>query len=814
MSAKMPQEKERWSFSFFKAFIFSIIGLIALLFILRRFASLSFTDVDIVLLILIFLLLGLLFIGKRGYLTLSGILLVLMMWIGSTYIMWTGQGVYDAVMIAYLALILIASLLLDWKVASLFLFATFLSIWLNTYCQMKGYLIPEPRDPLIIYTRDVTIIMLTVALISQFFLRQLNDNLKRLSDELYERKRIERALRASEENFRVLFEQAAEGINISDFSGEILLANESFSKMTGYSKDELEGKNISILFEPEELEKNPVRYDLVDKGEIVMRKRTLLKKNGKSIQVESRTKKMADGRLQSFITDISERTKAEKTLKDFERIFNLSANPICINYLDGTLIKVNPAFSKSLGYSENEIEGKKLFDFMHPGDIEKTISYVREKIKVKADLLQFKNRYIAQNNSIVWFSWITQPIYEEKISFSFAHDITHLKQIENELIAAKDKAEESDRLKTAFLENMSHEIRTPMNGIIGFSEMFLDQGLTQYQRKHYAQIVINSGQKLLTILDDILDLSRLETGQIEITKEAVNINKQLDELYIFFLSKAVEKKLDFKVEKDLPDDNSFITTDRNRLYQVLSNLLVNAFKFTRDGHIHFGYRTEGNFLKFYVEDTGIGIDKAMHQKIFERFRQANIDITKNYGGSGLGLSISQKLVVLLGGKIGVESEPGKGSNFFFTLPYIPSDRESIPDSLGASKKEKTGRKGFTILVVEDDETNYEYLSELLLKMGYKVLRAADGINAIQIAEEHREVDLVLMDIKLHVMNGYDATKRIKLLRPKLPVIAVTAFAMSADREKALQAGCDDYIAKPVGTDALIRLIDHYVKKPV
>jgi PAS domain S-box-containing protein len=812
MPTGLPNVKVRWSYSFFKAVIISIIALIGVLVILRRITSFVLTDVDIVLFILTLLLLGLLYLGKKGFHALSGILLVSFVWLGCTYIMWTGKGIYDAVVVAYLAVILIASLMLDWKFSILFLLATFSSIWLNVFLQLRGQIVPESRDPIIIYTRDVTIIMFAVAVLSLFYLRQMNDNLKQIANELYERKRIERALRASEENYKLLFDQAAEGIVISNFSGDILLTNESFARISGYAKQELEGRNISILFEPEELAKKPARYDLVDKNEIVIRKRNLLRKNGKTVEVESRTKKLPDGRLQAFISDISQRTNAEKTLKDFERIFNLSANPICVTHVDGTLLKINPAFSTCLGYPVNKIEGKLIFDFMHTDDIEKTKTYVRKKIKEKASLLHLENRYLARDGSVVWLSWMTQPIYEENISFSVAHDITHIKQVERELIAAKEKAEESDRLKTAFLENMSHEIRTPMNGIIGFSEMFTDTNLTENERNHYAQIVINSGQKLLSILDDILDISRIETGQIEIVPEPVNINEQADELYQFFFTKAKDKKLEFKIEKALPDEEATIYTDRTRLHQILSNLLANAFKFTKQGHVCLGYREEDGFLSFYIEDTGIGIDEKMHQIIFERFRQANAEVTKNYGGTGLGLSISQKLVSLLGGKIGLESMPGKGSKFFFTIPFVPYKSKQKPGSAGKLNMPKNTGKGVTILVVEDDQLSYDYLNELLSKSGHKVIRASDGIQAIQIAEENDDLKLVLMDIKLPVMNGYEATRQIKMLRPKLPVVAQTAFAMSSDRGKALEAGCDDYITKPIVADNLIRIINKFTQQ--
>lgn len=391
-------------------------------------------------------------------------------------------------------------------------------------------------------------------------------------------------------------------------------------------------------------------------------------------------------------------------------------------------------------------------------------------------------------------------------------ELAERRKIEEELFKSKEKAEESDRLKSAFLANMSHEIRTPMNGIIGFSEMLVDSGLNEELRNKYARIVVDSGQQLLSIVNDILDISRIEAERVEVVKEIVNINQLLDELYDFFKVKTSKKGLDLFTVKGASDSECNIYTDRLKLRQVLNNLLSNAIKFTRSGYVKFGYTIKENQMNFFVEDTGIGINKNIQPKIFERFRQVELDLTRQYGGTGLGLSISEKLLDLLGGKIWVESEPGKGSVFQFHLPYSNLQAAVVKEK---TEGQKTGEKnisiiGATILVVDDEEINSLFIGEILKKTGASILYATNGKLAIEMCEEHHEIDIVLMDIKMPVLNGYEATIEIKKMRPEIPVIAQTAYALSGDREKAISAGCDDYISKPVKQQVLLEKLDKYI----
>lgn len=388
-------------------------------------------------------------------------------------------------------------------------------------------------------------------------------------------------------------------------------------------------------------------------------------------------------------------------------------------------------------------------------------------------------------------------------------DITEVKKYEKELIRSKEKAEESDKLKSTFLANMSHEIRTPMNAIIGFSELLNIGDLTPEKRKEYADIIKSKGTLLMTLIDDIIEVSKFESGHLNIHKTETNLDNLLNELYAQFNQRKkhkgkdnIELKLDLPVRK-LP----FIFTDPGRLQQVLSNLLNNALKFTDKGEIRFGYRPlDNNKLEFFVKDTGIGITREKQKVIFNRFRQLENTTARQYAtGSGLGLTIAKGIVELLGGKIWVESELQKGTSFFFTIPYEhvtkKDNEDKFPDN--QLKISNFNWKNKVILIAEDEEVNYKFLETVLHDTQAQVLHAENGIQAIELCKSISKIDLILMDIKMPILNGYEATREIKKINPSIPIIAQTAFSMKDDKEKCIQSGCDDYISKPIDIKTLL-----------
>jgi len=393
----------------------------------------------------------------------------------------------------------------------------------------------------------------------------------------------------------------------------------------------------------------------------------------------------------------------------------------------------------------------------------------------------------------------------EELTESF----NRIQKMNEELTISKNKAEESDSLKSAFLANMSHEIRTPLNAILGFSGLLRDVHDDKEKTDEFVEIIESSGQQLLNIINDLLEISKIETGQITITPATVNINKVMRELFNQYSKQTELKGLDLLLFEEYKDD-FYTVTDENRLKQILYNLMNNAIKFTSEGKIQFGYTVEDEYIKFSVTDTGIGLSENDKAIIFKPFRQVETGSTRSYGGNGLGLSISKALVEKLEGKLSVESESLKGSTFSFTIPYIEiTVPKKIQDTLTEGVKNHKWDH-HTILVAEDEMFNYSYIEEILSHTRVNILHAWDGREAVEFVRRHPEISLVLMDIKMPEMDGYTATRLIKKMRPQLPVIAQTAYALSENRENTIQAGFDHYISKPVSHNFFIKILDNYL----
>jgi len=393
-------------------------------------------------------------------------------------------------------------------------------------------------------------------------------------------------------------------------------------------------------------------------------------------------------------------------------------------------------------------------------------------------------------------------------------DITEQKKLTMDLIAAKEHAEESDRLKSAFLANMSHEIRTPMNGILGFADLLKEPNLTGEKQQEYIRIIEKSGARMLNIINDIVDISKIESGLMEVTIRESNINEQIEYIYTFFKPEVERKGMQLFFKNALPAKETNIKTDREKIFAILTNLLKNAIKFTNKGSIEFGYNLKADRkpveLEFFVKDTGIGIPKDRQEAIFERFIQADIFDKGALQGSGLGLTISKAYVELLGGKIWVESEEGKGSTFYFTIPYNIEPKEKIVvENDVPSDKADNKNENLKILIVEDDETSEMLLTMSVIPISREVLKARTGFEAVEACHNNPDIDLILMDIQIPEMNGYEATRQIRKFNKEVVIIAQTAYALTSDREKAIEEGCNDYISKPFKKDELLALIQKY-----
>ena len=378
-----------------------------------------------------------------------------------------------------------------------------------------------------------------------------------------------------------------------------------------------------------------------------------------------------------------------------------------------------------------------------------------------------------------------------------------------ELEKARCIVEESDRLKSAFLANMSHEIRTPMNGILGFTELLKENGLTREEQQKYISIIEESGTRMLNILNDIVSISKVESGQMEIALEKTNINKQVEYIYTFFKPAVEQKRMLLSYKVSLCEEKALINTDREKVYAILTNLVKNAIKFTQSGSIEFGYKKKGKFLEFFVKDTGIGIPNDQQKIVFERFRQVNETLTRNDEGAGLGLSISKAYVELLGGKIWLESVEGKGSTFYFSLPYNGQTEENSEVMDNQLETDKNQIPELKILIAEDNELSKILISLAVEVYGNNVLTVNNGIEAIASCRNNPDLDLVLMDIQMPGLDGYEATRQIRSFNKDVIIIAQTANILLGERAKVMAAGCNDYISKPFNQSLLRNLIEKY-----
>ena len=506
---------------------------------------------------------------------------------------------------------------------------------------------------------------------------------------------------------------------------------------------------------------------------------------------------------------------AEKKIKQsiikYETLANITPVGVFLTKPNGYTTYVNPKWTTISGLSQSEALGYNWLNAVHPEDkIQTKKGWDLATNNKKSSYAEY--RFIHPDGSIKWVLGQAVPEIDtdnQIIGYvGTITDITEIKNYEKELIKTKEKAEESDRLKTAFLHNLSHEIRTPMNAIIGFSGFLTKPNLTDEKRNNFISIIINSSNQLLSIVTDILTISLLETKQEKINIDKVNVKNLLTELITIFEPQAISKNISISVEYDLNDQQSEIYTDKTKVTQILSNLITNSLKFTSKGYVKFGYKiitkVELNEIEFFVKDTGIGIQPEYQEIIFEHFRQANKEIQQSFGGTGLGIAISKAFVELLGGKIWVQSEIKKGSTFYFTIPYNP-----VIETKKLSNKIPEISEPKMVLVADDDDYNYIYIKKLLSVFDIDTVRANDGVETIEICKSNSDINLILMDIKMPLITGDKAAQIIKSKNPDLPIIAQSAYAMGS--EKAKYKGIfDDYMVKPISKEILIKIMNKYL----
>jgi PAS domain S-box-containing protein len=625
-----------------------------------------------------------------------------------------------------------------------------------------------------------------------------------------------------------------DAIVITDVTGIIAYCSESVIQM-GYRTSSLVGKNIFELVHLDDVAIARNAFDaMIRDGTRKQVEFRLFTESGDyhwyEVVGQLLKKETNSGTRQCIFSGryIHDRKQAEEALQQSEQnyryIFDNAIEGMFRTTLDGNVIHMNHSLQELLGFKTLD----EAFAFINRPDSqiwlypEKRDEYVA-LLKMKGAVHDHHAQYIRQDGSVIWVSiharLIKLPESDELFIDGFVLDVNSRKIAENQLVAAKERAEESDRLKSAFLANMSHEIRTPMNGILGFAELLKEPDLSGDQYLNYIHIIEKSGHRMLSIINDIIDIAKIESGVMKVSKTTSNINEQIEYIYAFFKPEAEAKGLKMSLLNTLPAIDATIFTDKEKLYAILTNLVKNAIKFTEKGSIAIGYDKKGDWIEFFVSDTGIGIPEDRLEAIFERFIQADISDTMARQGAGLGLGITRAYVEMLGGKISVVSEEGVGSTFFFSLPagkapFQATSGTSGPDEIKAEKTPAEDLK-LKIIVAEDDETSRQLITIAVKGVAGEIIQVKTGIEAIEVCRKNPDTDLILMDIRMPAMNGHDATRQIRMFNWEVIIIALTAYGMTGDRLKALDAGCNDYISKPINKDGLLAVIQKYfTAKPV
>lgn len=623
--------------------------------------------------------------------------------------------------------------------------------------------------------------------------------------------------------FKELFDHSPEALIITSNEGKIVNVNQEFTTVFGYSYKEVIGEHVDTILAPEKFLSEAIGItSKVLSGTLVSTETLRKHKNGSYIDVSVLGAPVfANGKqigVYGIYRDITNQKNAERELHKskmfIESVFHNAQDGICVLNMDGDFVEVNQAMSQITGFQKEKIIGSNINQLL-PKSWHKQNELAFSFLKSGKSWGNFETEFIVENNQIVpvliTYSVISDENGKPHSIISTVKDIVDIKLLQQKLKEEKEKAEKADKQKSVFLSNMSHEIRTPMNTILGFSDILLEPDLTEEEKNEFINLIRNSGNTLLTLIDDIIDISKIEAGRIRIKKENCNIFGLLTDLHMIF-----EEDLRTKGKKDVdlilktPNDfSSFVVfTDPNRLRQIITNLLTNAIKFTESGRIEFGYRfSSSNNIVFFCSDTGIGIPEDMHETIFERFGQVDSNQTRKVKGTGLGLAICKNLVELLGGNIRVESEPDNGTTFTFTLPL-----QLLTDVISSSTVLPSGKKwdGKTILIAEDNKSNYMLIEAYLQKSGVTIMSATNGIEAIRLATQYQNIDLVLMDIQMPEMDGCTALDELRKLGKTMPVIAQTAYAMNEDRDKFLDMGFSGFIPKPVSSKVLFDLLNKFL----
>jgi len=627
----------------------------------------------------------------------------------------------------------------------------------------------------------------------------------------------------SEEKYKIIAEKTTDVIWLLDLNGKSTYVTPSIYNFTGFTVDEYLKQTINTRFTPGSAAK--AKITMFKEISRYAERKEALKNYNLKIELEYLCKDGSTKWGEAIVTpwfddknnliglhgvtrDITKQKKSNELINMLSVAVEQSPAVIVITNLDAKIIYANQRTCEITGYTKDELYGKNP-NVLKSGETKKETYIELWKTLLNGEIWKGEFTNKKKNGDFYIESAIIAPIKNENNItthyIAVKEDITLKKQMEQELIKTKERAEESNRLKSSFINNITHEMRTPLNSIVGFGGLLTKQNLTSQKKQEYLEILKKSSNRLLATITNYMDISQLESKTIPIKFKMFDVNAFIYELS--FKNKLLCNNKNLGYETVLPEKlESFKTySDPNLLLKVFEQLIDNAIKFTEEGKITVGYDIENKNIKFYVKDTGIGVAKENYDIIFEHFRQIFTSNKTVISGSGLGLAIAKEIINLLGGDIYVESEVGMGSIFFFNLPIQTIEEFHI------NKKNKFNEiKNPSILIVEDDIYSMMLLKNIIYDNFFaNLFYAANGKQAIEIVESHPDINIVLMDLRMPEMDGYEATQTIKTINNKIPIIAVTAFSDLESKEKAYNAGCDDFIYKPIDLNVLLFIFKQF-----
>jgi len=629
-----------------------------------------------------------------------------------------------------------------------------------------------------------------------------------LSRELSERKRVQAALTKSEKWSSTTLGSIGDAVIATDMNGAVTFMNYVAQSLTGWGLAEARGKSVDLVLnivneETRQPVENPVKKVFREGKVVGLADHTLLiSKKGKEFDIEDSAAPIitAAGENLGVVLVFRDITELKKAREELEGVFTLSIDMICIAGYDGYFKRLNPAWEKTLGYSTEELMARPYSELVHPEDREATIQRA-ENFKTNGNIVAFTNRYLCKDGSYKWLMWNATPFAEQRRIYAVARDITEFKQMQEGLVLAKEEAERSNKFKDQFLSTMSHELRTPLNAVMGFSDMLSEEryGPLNDRQRRYVTHINTGGRHLLRLINDILDLSKIEAGRLQLAIESVPIKPSFAEVFDCLRPLADKKSQTLVVQSLL---NLCVRADATRLRQVLMNLVGNAIKFTPEGgKIELAAQQLGEVVRVEVRDSGPGIPEGEQQRIFEAFHRLQ-QSDKTSEGTGLGLAITRRLVELHGGRLGLESIPGSGSCFYFTLPITATlQREEVHKSKPGLNPSGSPR----ILVIEDESAASQLLHSQLVSSGYEVLLCDNRGRAVEMAVELRP-DAITLDIMMKPVNGWELLSELKsdVRTAKIPVIIVTAVDQPGT---GALLGADEYIVKPVEKATLLAAVE-------